>query len=44
MKGGFHHDGRFADLTAVVNHYQSVLKFTLTEQERRDLFEYLKLP
>ena len=42
MKGGFYHDGRFADLNAVIDHYQSVLKFNLTEQERRELIEYLK--
>jgi cytochrome c peroxidase len=42
MKGGFYHDGRFADLNAVVNHYQSVLGFTLSDRERRDLIEYLK--
>jgi hypothetical protein len=42
MKGGFYHDGRFADLSAVLDHYQSVLEFTLTDQERRDLIEYLK--
>jgi hypothetical protein len=42
MKGGFYHDGRFADLTAVISHYQSVLSFNLTDQERRDLIEYLK--
>jgi hypothetical protein len=42
MKGGLYHDGRFPDLNAVIDHYQRVLKFTLTEQERRDLIEYLK--
>lgn len=41
-KGGYYHDGRFADLDAVVAHYQGVLKFTLTDEERRDLIEYLK--
>jgi cytochrome c peroxidase len=41
-KGGFYHDGRFADLDAVVTHYQGVLKFSLSETERRDLIEYLK--
>jgi hypothetical protein len=41
-KGGFYHDGRFADLSAVVTHYQGVLKFSLTDDERRDLIEYLK--
>jgi hypothetical protein len=41
-KGGFYHDGRFADLNVVVDHYQGVLKFSLTDAERRDLIEYLK--
>lgn len=41
-KGGFYHDGRFADLNAVVTHYQGVFGFTLTDSERRDLIEYLK--
>jgi hypothetical protein len=41
-KGGFYHDGRFADLDAVVTHYQGVLKFSLSDAERRDLIEYLK--
>lgn len=42
MKGGFYHDGRFADLNAVVDHYSRVLTFTLTADERRNLIEYLK--
>lgn len=42
MKGGFYHDGRFADLSAVIVHYQRVLGFTLNDGERRDLEEYLK--
>jgi hypothetical protein len=42
MKGGFYHDGRFADLNAVVDHYQKVLGFTLSDSERRELIEYLK--
>lgn len=41
-KGGFYHDGRFATLLDVVNHYNSVKKLGLTEQEKRDLIEYLK--
>jgi mono/diheme cytochrome c family protein len=41
-KGGFYHDGRFADLRAVVNHYVTTRGLTLSEQERRDLVEYLK--
>jgi hypothetical protein len=42
MKGGFYHDGRFASLADVVKHYQTVLKFDLTEAEQSDLIEYLK--
>jgi len=42
MKGGFYHDGRFATLMDVVNHYNDFKKLTLTEAEKRDLVEYLK--
>jgi hypothetical protein len=42
MKGGFYHDGRFADLPAVVSHYERVLDVTLSAQERNDLVEFLK--
>jgi len=42
QKGGFYHDGRFADLQAVVSHYVTTRGLTLSEQERRDLVEYLK--
>jgi hypothetical protein len=42
MKGGFYHDGRFADLEAVVRHYEPVLEIGLSDGERRDLIEYLK--
>lgn len=41
-KGGFYHDGRFANLLAVVNHYNSFQKLALTEPEKKDLVEYLK--
>jgi hypothetical protein len=41
-KGGFYHDGRFATLEEVVEHYNSHLSLGLTDQERRDLIEYLK--
>jgi hypothetical protein len=41
-KGGFYHDGRFATLLDVVNHYDSFKKLNLTEQEKKDLVEYLK--
>jgi hypothetical protein len=40
--GGFYHDGRFADLPAVVNHYDSAKSLGLTNQEKADLVEYLK--
>jgi hypothetical protein len=41
-KGGFYHDGRFPDLSAVVGHYERAQKFTLTGAERADLIEFLK--
>jgi cytochrome c2 len=41
-KGGFFHDGRFATLLDVVNHYNSHFKLGLTGQEKADLVEYLK--
>src|SRR5512143_1922976 len=42
MKGGFYHDGRFATLADVVNHYNNFFHLSLTEPESRDLVEYLK--
>jgi cytochrome c2 len=41
-KGGFYHDGRFATLNDVVEHYDGHLGLDLTDQERSDLIEYLK--
>jgi hypothetical protein len=41
-KGGFYHDGRFADLNAVVRHYERTLKLSLSETERSDLIQYLR--
>jgi len=41
-KGGFYHDGRFATLLDVVNHYNDCKKLSLTESEKTDLVEYLK--
>ncbi len=40
--GGFYHDGRFASLRDVVNHYDKFFKLSLAEQEKTDLIEYLK--
>jgi len=42
QKGGFYHDGRFATLRDVIEHYDSHFGLRLTEPEKRDLFEYLK--
>ena len=40
-KGGFYHDGRFATLAAVVNHYNTCMKLSLTSAEQSDLIQYL---
>ena len=42
MKRGFYHDGRFATLLHVVNHYHSFKRPNLTEQEKNDLVQFLK--
>ena len=42
MKGGFYHDGRFPDLSAVVAHYERTLQLQLSAAEKADLIEYLK--
>lgn len=42
QKGGFYHDGRFATLLDVVNHYNAHFNLGLTQMERNDLVEYLK--
>jgi hypothetical protein len=42
MKGGFYHDGRFAALSDVVDHYDQHLKLNLSADQKRDLIEYLK--
>lgn len=41
-KGGFYHDGRFATLGDVVEHYNGFFKSGLVAQEKNDLVEYLK--
>lgn len=41
-KGGLYHDGRFATLADVVQHYDRHFGLRLTEEEKRDLIEYLK--
>jgi len=42
MKGGFYHDGRFATLADVLEHYDRHFALTLTDAEKQDLLEYLK--
>ena len=42
QQGGFYHDGRFADLRAVVEHYNTVFNLALSDQAKRDLIAYLK--
>lgn len=39
--GGFYHDGRFATLKDVINHYDSFFKLGLTDQEKDDLAQHL---
>jgi mono/diheme cytochrome c family protein len=42
QKGGFYHDGRFAVLLDVVNHYNGFFGLGLTDGEKADVVEYLK--
>jgi cytochrome c5 len=42
QKGGFYHDGRFATLLDVVEHYNRHLKLNLSNEEKNDLVEFLK--
>ena len=41
-KGGFYHDGRFATLAEVVDHYDDHMVLQLTTQEKQLLVEFLK--
>ncbi|MBV8209652.1 MAG: hypothetical protein JO133_06265 [Burkholderiaceae bacterium] len=40
-QGGFYHDGRFATLGAVVDHYNACMNLGLSAQQRSDLVQYL---
>jgi hypothetical protein len=42
QKGGFYHDGRFATLRAVVDHYDTAQSLGLSDAQKNDLVEYLK--
>jgi hypothetical protein len=41
-KGGFYHDGRFATVRDVVDHYDRFFDLKLTEAEKSDLVQYLQ--
>lgn len=41
-QGGFYHDGRFATLAAVTDHYDRFFGLGLAETDKADLIEYLK--
>ena len=41
QKGGFYHDGRFATLRDVVEHYNNFFRLGLDGQEKNNLVEYL---
>ncbi len=40
-RGGFYHDGRFATLGDVIDHYDSCFSLGLSAQEKSDLSQYL---
>ncbi|HTF14339.1 MAG TPA: hypothetical protein VK643_06685 [Burkholderiales bacterium] len=42
QKGGFYHDGRFATLRDVIEHYDGLFRLGLTNREKGELIEYLK--
>jgi hypothetical protein len=42
QKGGFYHDGRFATLIDVINHYDRHFDLSLTEDEKRDLAAFVE--
>jgi len=42
QKGGFFHDGRFATLRDVIEHYDVTFRLGLNDREKGDLIEYLK--
>ena len=42
MTRGFYHDGRFATLMDVVNHYNNLKQLNLSQTEKNELVEYLK--
>ena len=41
-KGRYYHDGRFATLMDVMNHYDNLFHLGLSSGEKQDVIEYLK--
>jgi cytochrome c peroxidase len=41
-EGGFYHDGRFATLLDVVNHYDGCFTLGLSDGEKADLVQFLQ--
>ena len=41
-KGGFYHDGRFAKLLDVIDHYNATFSLGLTDAQESDLVQFLK--
>jgi hypothetical protein len=41
QKGGFYHDGRFATLLDVINHYNDHFQLALSDPEKADLEQFL---
>ena len=41
-KGGFYHDGRFATLADVIDHYDAQFGLALSPAERTDLEQFLR--
>lgn len=41
-QGGYYHDGRFATLAAVIDHYDGFFRLGLSSGEKSDIAEYLK--
>jgi len=42
LKGGFYHDGRFATLADVIDHYDATFALGLSAGQKSDLAEFLK--
>ena len=41
QKGGFYHDGRFATIGDVIDHYSRLFGLTLSDAEKQDLIQFL---